>query len=30
MELNSKVPQGPLAEKWTKYQSTIPLGSTSK
>ncbi|MEP7320760.1 MAG: fumarate reductase/succinate dehydrogenase flavoprotein subunit [Saprospiraceae bacterium] len=25
MELNSKVPPGPLAEKWTKYQSTIPL-----
>jgi succinate dehydrogenase / fumarate reductase flavoprotein subunit len=24
-ELNGKVPEGPLSEKWTKYRSTIPL-----
>ena len=25
MSLNGKVPQGPLAEKWTNYRSTLPL-----
>ncbi|MBP6447426.1 MAG: fumarate reductase/succinate dehydrogenase flavoprotein subunit [Saprospiraceae bacterium] len=25
MNLNSKIPAGPLAEKWTKYKSTIPI-----
>lgn len=25
MELNGKVPSGPLEEKWTKYRSTVPL-----
>ena len=25
MKLDSKVPEGPLAEKWTKYKSTMPL-----
>jgi succinate dehydrogenase / fumarate reductase flavoprotein subunit len=25
MNLNSKIPSGPLAEKWTKYKSTIPI-----
>ena len=24
-ELNGKVPEGPLSEKWAKYRSTIPL-----
>jgi succinate dehydrogenase / fumarate reductase flavoprotein subunit len=24
-KLDSKIPQGPLAEKWTKYKSTVPL-----
>lgn len=23
--LNSKIPEGPLAEKWTRYKSTVPL-----
>jgi succinate dehydrogenase / fumarate reductase flavoprotein subunit len=27
MELNSKIPAGDLAEKWTKYKSTMPLVS---
>ncbi|HYH56497.1 MAG TPA: succinate dehydrogenase (quinone) flavoprotein subunit, partial [Anseongella sp.] len=25
MELNSKIPEGPLAEKWTRYRSSVPL-----
>ena len=25
MNLNSKIPAGPLAEKWTKYKSTMPI-----
>ena len=25
MKLDSKIPEGPLAEKWTKYKSTVPL-----
>jgi len=25
MSLNSKIPGGPLAEKWTKYKSTMPI-----
>ncbi|MEZ4910250.1 MAG: fumarate reductase/succinate dehydrogenase flavoprotein subunit [Saprospiraceae bacterium] len=25
MSLNSKIPSGPLADKWTQYKSTIPL-----
>ncbi|MFM8362324.1 MAG: FAD-binding protein, partial [Haliscomenobacter sp.] len=25
MQLNGKVPAGPLAEKWTRYRSTVPL-----
>jgi len=25
MELKSNIPEGPLAEKWTKYKSTMPL-----
>jgi len=25
MSLDSKIPEGPLAEKWTRYKSTIPL-----
>lgn len=25
MSLNSKIPEGPLSEKWTRYKSTIPL-----
>jgi succinate dehydrogenase / fumarate reductase, flavoprotein subunit len=25
MSLNSKIPSGPLAEKWTKYKSTMPI-----
>lgn len=25
MSLKSNIPAGPLAEKWTKYKSTIPL-----
>ncbi len=25
MQLDSKIPAGPLADKWTKYKSTIPL-----
>ena len=25
MELNGKIPPGPLEEKWTKYRSTVPL-----
>jgi len=25
MSLDAKIPEGPLAEKWTKYKSTIPL-----
>ncbi len=26
-QLDAKIPQGPLAEKWTKYRSTVPLVS---
>ncbi|MFN8430367.1 MAG: fumarate reductase/succinate dehydrogenase flavoprotein subunit [Spirosomataceae bacterium] len=25
MKLDAKVPEGPIAEKWTKYRSTVPL-----
>jgi len=25
MNLNSKIPAGPLADKWTKYKSTMPI-----
>jgi succinate dehydrogenase / fumarate reductase, flavoprotein subunit len=25
MELNSKIPMGPIAEKWAKYKATVPL-----
>ena len=25
MKLQSKIPEGPLAEKWSKYRSTVPL-----
>ncbi len=25
MKLDSKIPEGPIAEKWTKYKSTVPL-----
>jgi succinate dehydrogenase / fumarate reductase flavoprotein subunit len=25
MKLESKIPEGPIAEKWTKYKSTVPL-----
>ncbi|RMF28149.1 MAG: fumarate reductase/succinate dehydrogenase flavoprotein subunit, partial [Bacteroidetes bacterium] len=25
MQLDGKVPPGPLAEKWTRYRSTMPL-----
>lgn len=25
MELNSKIPDGPIADKWTKYRSSVPL-----
>ena len=23
--MESKIPEGPLSEKWTKYRSTVPL-----
>ena len=27
MELNSKIPKGPLSDKWTNYKASLPLVS---